>query len=121
MKTEAFFAGVIKESETILEWAAEQTIEITMTAFDLEFLPSETDLNRGVQHLEFVLQEMHTPTRERIRWRHGGVCRSVMIRRKEAFCARSFLLDGALFWNCKRGSNAGNPTCRATRKSCRTT
>ena len=59
-KTEAFCAGVIKESEMILEWAAEQTIEITMTAFDLEFLPSETDLNRGVQNLEFVLQEMHT-------------------------------------------------------------
>ena len=28
-KTEAFFAGVIKESETMLEWAAEQTTHIT--------------------------------------------------------------------------------------------
>ena len=27
-KTEAFFAGVIKESEMMLEWAAEQTTEI---------------------------------------------------------------------------------------------
>ena len=29
-KTEAFFAGVIKESEMMLEWAAEQPTEITM-------------------------------------------------------------------------------------------
>ena len=39
-KTEAFFAGVIQESEMMLEWAAEQTIEITMTSVNLEFLPS---------------------------------------------------------------------------------
>ena len=43
-----------------------------------------------------------------------------MIRRQEegneTFCARSFLLDGALFWNSKRGSNAGSPTGRAMRK-----
>ena len=36
-KTEAFFAGVIKESEMTLEWAAEQPTEITTTAIDLEF------------------------------------------------------------------------------------
>ena len=34
------------------------------------------------------------------RWRHGGDCRSDMFRRQEegneTFCARSFLLDGAL-------------------------
>ena len=59
-KTEAFFAGVIKESETMLEWAAEQATEITTTAFDLEFLPTDTNEDRGVQNLEFVLQEMHT-------------------------------------------------------------
>ena len=38
-----------------------------------------------------------------------------MIRRQEegneTFCARLFLLDGALFWNFKRGSKAGSPTC----------
>ena len=44
-KTEAFFACVIKESEMMLEWAAEQPTEITTTAIDLEFLP--TDTNRG--------------------------------------------------------------------------
>ena len=41
-KTEAFFAGVIKESEMMLEWAAEQPTEITTTAIDLEFLPTDT-------------------------------------------------------------------------------
>ena len=37
-KTEAFFAGGIKESEMMLEWAAEQPTEITTTSIDLEFL-----------------------------------------------------------------------------------
>ena len=59
-KTEAFFAGVIKESEMMLEWAAEQPTEITTTAIDLEFLPTELNEDRGVQILEFVLQQMHT-------------------------------------------------------------
>ena len=44
--------GVIKESEMMLEWAAEQATEITTPAIDLEFLPSETTLDRGVQNLE---------------------------------------------------------------------
>ena len=124
-KTEAFFAGVIKESEMMLEWDTEQPTEITLTAIDLEFLPTGTNEDRGVQNLEFVLQQMHTalrlsrvmrrmtlsPTRGRIRRRHGGDCRSDMIRRQEegndTFFARSFLL---------RGSNAGSPTCLATRR-----
>ena len=58
-KTEAFFAGVIKESEMMLEWAAEQPTEITTTAIDLEFLPTDTNEDSGVQNLEFVLQQMH--------------------------------------------------------------
>ena len=44
----------------MLEWAAEQTVEITTTAIDIEFLPSEMNVDRGVQNLEFVLQQMHT-------------------------------------------------------------
>ena len=44
--TEAFFAGVIKESEMVLEWAAEQATEITTTAIDLEFLPTDTNVDR---------------------------------------------------------------------------
>ena len=59
-KTEAFFAVVIKESELMLEWAAEQPTEITTTAIDLEFLPTDRNEDRGVQNLEFVLQKMHT-------------------------------------------------------------
>ena len=59
-KTEAFFAGVIKESEMMLEWSAEQATEITTTAIDLEFLPTVTNVDRGVQNLEFVLQQVHT-------------------------------------------------------------
>ena len=59
-KTEAFFAGVIKESEMMLEWAAEQATEITTTAIDLEFLPTDTNVDRGVQNQEFVLQQVHT-------------------------------------------------------------
>ena len=59
-KTEAFFAGVVKESEMVLEWAAEQPTEITTTAFDLEFLPTDTNEDIGVQNLQFALQQMHT-------------------------------------------------------------
>ena len=59
-KTEAFFAGVIMDSEMMLEWAAEQATEITTTAIDLEFLPSETNVDREVQNLELVFQQMHT-------------------------------------------------------------
>ena len=59
-QTEAFFARVIKESEMMLEWAAEQATEITTTAIDLEFLPTDPNVDRGVQTLEFVLQQMHT-------------------------------------------------------------
>ena len=45
-KTEAFFAGVIKASEMMLEWAAEQPTEITTTAIDLEFLPTDAIKDR---------------------------------------------------------------------------
>ena len=45
-ETEAFFAGVIQECEMMLECAAEQTIDITMTSINLEFLPSDTNLDK---------------------------------------------------------------------------
>ena len=51
-KNEAFFADVIMESEMMLERAAEQPKEITMT--------TDANEDRGVQNLEFVLQQMHT-------------------------------------------------------------
>ena len=56
-KTEAFFAGVIKESEMMLEWSAAQAAEITTELINSEFLPTETNQERGVQNLEFVLQQ----------------------------------------------------------------
>ena len=59
-KTEAFFAGVIKEFEMMLEWAAEQTSEIATELVSCEFLPTETNQERGEQDLEFILQQMHT-------------------------------------------------------------
>ena len=59
-KTEAFFVGVIKESEMTLEWAAEQPTEITTELINREFLPTATNQERGVQNLKFVLQQLHT-------------------------------------------------------------
>ena len=59
-KTEAFFAGVIKESEMMLEWAAEQTMEITTELINREFLPTATNRERGVQNLVSLLQQMQT-------------------------------------------------------------
>ena len=59
-KTEAFFAGVILESEMMLKSAAEQTTEITTELVNREFLPIATNQERGAQNLEFVLQQMHT-------------------------------------------------------------
>ena len=44
----------------LLECAAEQVTEITMTAIDLEFLPTDASKDRGVENLEFVLKQMHT-------------------------------------------------------------
>ena len=125
-KTEAFFAGVIKESEMMLEWAAEQPAEITTTAIDLEFSPTDANEDRGAQTwssccnrctqhswLSRVMKRMTlSPSRGRIHWRHGGDYRSDMIRQQEeeneTFCARSCLVDDALFLNFRRGSNAGS-------------
>ena len=42
----------------MLEWAAEQATEITTELINRESLP--TNQERGVQNLEFVLQQMHT-------------------------------------------------------------
>ena len=126
-----FFAGVIKESEMMLEWAAEQPTEITTTAIDLEFLPTDANEDRGVQNLEFVLQQMHTtlmaPTsyeandivansrknpleaRRRLQKRHDPTTGP----RKRNFLG-TIISPGR--WNSKRGSNAGGLTCLATRR-----
>ena len=59
-KTEAFFAGVIKESETMWDWAAEQATEIAAELINREFLKTATNQEGGVHNLEFVLQQVHT-------------------------------------------------------------
>ena len=43
-----------------MDWAAEQSTEITTELINREFLPTVTNQERGVQNLEFVLQQMHT-------------------------------------------------------------
>ena len=76
-----------------------------------------TNVERGVQNLEFVLQQLHTAimaltsceandivanSRKNPVLMQGEDCRNVMIRRQveenETCCERSFLLYGALFW-----------------------
>ena len=44
----------------MLEWAAEQTTVITTTLIDFEFLLTDMNEIRGVQSLDFLLQQMHT-------------------------------------------------------------
>ena len=56
---QTIFAGEIKESEMMLEWAADQMTEITTNAIDLKFMPTDTNKGRGVRNLEFVLQQVH--------------------------------------------------------------
>ena len=51
-----FFAGVIKESEMMLEWAAEQTTEL----INREFLPTAINQERGVQNLEFAAADAYS-------------------------------------------------------------
>ena len=51
---------MIKESEMMLEWAAEQATEITTTAINLEFLPTDTNVDRGAQNLEFVAADAYS-------------------------------------------------------------
>ena len=39
----------------MLEWSAEQATEITIEHIELEFQPTVTNAERGVQNLDFVL------------------------------------------------------------------
>ena len=75
-KTEAFFAGLIKESEMMLGWAAEQATEITTDLINREFLPTATNQERGVQNLEFVLQQMHTALMALTSYEAGDIANS---------------------------------------------
>ena len=108
----------------MLEWAAEQATEITATAIDLEFLPSGTNVDRGVLNLEFVLQQMHTALMALTSYEPNDIVANSRKNPLEAWrrlqkrydpATRSSLLDGA--GTPKRGSNAGSPMCRVTSRS----
>ena len=84
-KTEAFFAGVIKESEMVLEWAAEQPTESTTRMRTEECKTWSLCCSRCTQHswLSRVMRRMTlSPSRGRVRWRYGGDYRSDMILRQ---------------------------------------
>ena len=115
-KAEAFFAEVIKESEMMVEWASDQPMEITTTAIDLEFLP--TDSNEG---LELFLQHIHETLMTRTSQEANDIVATggddymndtilLVEEGKGISFAQSFLLDDALFWNSKRELNAARPT-----------
>ena len=95
----------------MLEWAAEQTAEMTTELINRELLLTATNQERGV-HTSYEAKTL-LPTRGRTQWKHGGGCRSDLILQQE----EAFLRDVALFWNSKRELNAGSPSCRATRRS----
>ena len=91
----ALLLFVLAQHKVVIEWAAEQPTEITTTVIDLDKNWSLC-CNRCTQHswLSRVTRRMTlSPTRGSIRWRHGGDCRSVVIRQQEegneTFCARS--------------------------------
>ena len=134
-KAEAFFAGGIKESEMMLEWAAEQPTEITTTAIDHEFLPTDTNEDRRVQNLEFVLQQMHTALMALTSYEANDIVTNSRKNPLEAWrrlqkrydpttggrkrnLLRTIISPGrcSLLELSERGSNAGSPTCLATRR-----
>ena len=119
-------------------WSAEQVTEITQKSIDPEFLPTATNVERGVPNLEFVLQRMYTafmvltryeandsaanPRKKPLEaWRKLQTrCDPTTGGKSEICFARSFHLESALCWNSEQGLNDGNHTCSATRKRCRT-
>ena len=123
-KMEAFFAEKIKESAMMLEWAADQTTEITTELINREFLPTTTNQERGVQNLEFILQQIYTifwtsrvakqttwlTTRGRTHWRRGSDYRNDMILPPEE--GKGYPSQNHFSWmpslrNFKRDLNAG--------------
>ena len=57
----------------MLEWPAEQVTDVTQELIDVEFLPPSTNVERGVQNLEFVLQQMHTALRTLTRYEANDI------------------------------------------------
>ena len=133
--TESFFAGVIKESEMMFEWAAEKTTEITTVFINRESLPIMTNQERGVQKLEFILQQMHTVLADLTSGEANDIVansrtnllgvvvttaeglRSDNRRKEEKPSSHDhFSGDVALFWNSKRELNAASLVCHSTRR-----
>ena len=84
-------------------------------------------MERGVRNLEFVLQQMHSALMALTSYEANDIVANSrkslleawrrLQKRYDPTTGGSFLLDGALFWDFMQGSNAGNPACRATRRS----
>ena len=119
----------------MLEWSAEQTKEISTEFIDREFLPIMTNQERGVQNLEFILEQMHTVLTDLTSGEAndivansrknplGGVATTAeeipsYNRREEEKPSSHYRFSGTmpLFWNSKREFNAGSLLCRSTRK-----
>ena len=113
----------------MLEWAAEQPTEITTTAIDLEFMPTDTNEDRGVQNLEFVLQQMHTALIALTCYEANDIVansKNTLEASEEIRCddrrkkmkpsAHDHFSWTILFWNFKRVSNGGSATRLATRR-----
>ena len=92
----------------MLAWPAELATEITREAIDVEFLPTVTNVDRGVhkpgvqccsrcmQHSwhSRVVKRILSPTRGGTRWRHGEDCRNDTIRRHEEALVRTIICRG---------------------------
>ena len=90
----------------MLEWSAEQATELTTEPIDLEFLPTSTNVERGGRNLEFVLQRMHTALMALTGYEASDIVADSRSIPLEGL--RTFLLEDALCWNSKQGSNDGN-------------
>ena len=102
-------------------------MDISTEFIDREFLPIMTNQERGVQNLDFTLQQMHTMHTDLTSDEAKGVVanseknpleawRRLQKRfdptaggRKRNRLRTIFLQDDALFWNSKRELNAGSP------------
>ena len=116
-------------AEMMLEWAAEQPTEITTTAIDLEFLPTDTNEDRGVQNLEFVLHQMHTAQMVLTSYEANDIVANSRKNPLDAWRRLQMRYEGnetfahddfswtVLSSGTPSGSSAWNPACRVTRKS----
>ena len=120
-------------------WSAEQVTEITQKLIDPEFLPTATNVERGVPNLEFVLQRMYTafmaltrneandsaanPRKKPLEaWRKLQTrCDPTTGGEKAKFASHDHFPWKVLSVGTpSKELNDGNHTCSAARKRCRT-